>query len=163
MLYADDASIMSKSAEGLAKMMTVVVTVFEAAGLTVSEKKTETMLLRTPNQAIRTSPLVVEAAGQRYMQTTQFSYLGGLVNASADIMPEMIRRIRLAWACYNRFKRELHDMEDAPFTLKVPTLKAEVMETLLYGCVAWTLGQEHFAELRTAHHNLLPRIIGFQR
>ena len=42
-------------------------------------------------------------------------------------------------------------------------LKAEVMETLLYGCVTWTLGQEHFAELRTAHHKLLLRIIGLQR
>ena len=87
-----------KSAEGLAKMMTVIVTVFEAAGLTVSEKKTETMLLRTPNQAIRTSPLVVEAAGQMYMQTMNFLYLGGLVDASTDIMPEIKRRIRLARA-----------------------------------------------------------------
>ena len=42
-------------------------------------------------------------------------------------------------------------------------LKAEVMETLLYGCVTWTLGKEHFAELRTAHHRFLIRIIGFQR
>ena len=57
MLYADYAGIVSKSAEGLAKMMTVIVTVFEAAGLTVSEK-TETMLLRTPDQAPCTSPLV---------------------------------------------------------------------------------------------------------
>ena len=48
MLYADDAGIMSKSVDGLAKMMTVIVTVVEAAGLNVSEKKTETMLLRTP-------------------------------------------------------------------------------------------------------------------
>ena len=77
MLYVDDAGIVSKSVEGLAKMMTVIVTVFEAAGLTVSEKKTETMLLRTPDQAPRTSPLVIEAAGQRYRQTTQFLYLGG--------------------------------------------------------------------------------------
>ena len=36
------------------------------------------------------------------------------------------------------------------------------METLLYGCVTWTLGQ-HFAELRTVHHKFLLRIIGFQR
>ena len=50
MLDADDAGIMSRSAEGLAKMMTVLVTVFEAAGLAVSETKTETMPLRTPNQ-----------------------------------------------------------------------------------------------------------------
>ena len=40
MLYADDAGIVSKSPEGLTKMMTVIVTVFEAAGLTASEKKT---------------------------------------------------------------------------------------------------------------------------
>ena len=97
------------------------------------------------------------------MQTMQFLYLGGLVDASADIVPEVKRRIRLAWACYNRFKRELYDMEDAPFTPKVCMLKAEVMETLPYGCVNWPLGQEHFVELRTAHHNLLLRIIGFQR
>ena len=72
MLYADDAGIVSKLAESLAKMMTVIVTPFEAAGLTVSEKKTETMLLRTPDQAPCTSPLVTEAAGQKYRQTTQF-------------------------------------------------------------------------------------------
>ena len=47
-----------RSAEGLAKMTTVIVAVFEAAGLTVSEK-TETMLLRTPDQQPRTSPLVM--------------------------------------------------------------------------------------------------------
>ena len=64
MLYADDAGIVSKSAEGLAKVMTVVVTVFEAVGLRVSEKKIETMLLRTPDQAPCTSALVIEAAGQ---------------------------------------------------------------------------------------------------
>ena len=95
---------------GLAKMMTVIVTVFEAAGLTISEE-TETMLLRTPDQAPCTSPLVIEAAGQRYRQITQFSYLGGLIDASAYIMPEIKRRVRLAWACYSRFKRELYDME----------------------------------------------------
>ena len=29
--------------------------------------------------------------------------------------------------------------------------------------VTWTLGPENFAKLRTAHHNLLLRIVGFQR
>ena len=42
-------------------------------------------------------------------------------------------------------------------------LKAEVMENLLYGCVTWTFGKEHFAQPRTAHHMFLLRIIGFQR
>ena len=93
------------------------------------------MLLRTPDKTPCTSPLVIEAADQRFRQTTQFLYLGGLIDASADIMPDIKRRVRLAWACNSRFKRELYDMEAAPFALKFLMLKAEVMETLLYGCV----------------------------
>ena len=63
----------------------------------------------------------------------------------------------------SRFKRELYDMEAATFVLTLRMLKAEVMETLLYGCVTWTLGKEHFDELRTAHRRFLLRIIVFQR
>ena len=76
MLFADDAGIVSKSAEGLTlgclEMITVIVTVFEAASLAASEKNTGTMLLRTPDQTPCTSPLVIEAAGQRCRQTTQY-------------------------------------------------------------------------------------------
>ena len=127
--------------EDLDKMMTVIVAVFEAAGFTVYEKKTEPLLLRTPNQATRTSSLVIQAAGQKCRQTIQFSYLGGMVVASADITPETMPRILPAWACYNRVKRELYDMEDGPLTLKERKLKDEVTQSLLYGCVIWTLGQ----------------------
>ena len=65
MLYADDAGTVSKSAEGLSKMMTVIVTGFGAAGLTVWEKKTDTVLLQTPDQTTLAQPLVIEAAGQK--------------------------------------------------------------------------------------------------
>ena len=65
-------------------MMTVIVTVFEAVGLTVLEKKTETMLLQTPDQTTLAPLLVIEAAGQRYKQTTQFlgSFLGSFLSES---------------------------------------------------------------------------------
>ena len=65
MLYAEDAVIVSMSAEGLAKMMAIIVTVYEATDLTVSERKTETMLLREPDQTTLASPLVIEAAGEQ--------------------------------------------------------------------------------------------------
>ena len=54
--------------------------------------------------------------------------MGGLVDASADIMPEIERRVRLAWERCRRFKRELYDTETTPITLTVRMLKAEVME-----------------------------------
>ena len=54
MLYAGDSGIVSMSAKDIAKMMAIIVNVFESAGLTMSEKKTKTMLLRAPDQALRT-------------------------------------------------------------------------------------------------------------
>ena len=73
-------------------------------------------------------------------------------------MPEIKRRVRLEWARYSRFKRELYDMEAAPLALKLRMLKAEVIQTLQHGRVTWTLGKEHLAELRTAHHSFLLQI-----
>ena len=61
-LYADDAGVVSKSPENLAKV-SVIVIVFESAYLTVPETKTETMLFRTLNEILPAPPLVVEAAG----------------------------------------------------------------------------------------------------
>ena len=62
MLHADDAFTVSRSPQGLAKMMEVIVEVCRAFALTVSAKKTEIMYMpppRTPRTMVR-----VEAAGQ---------------------------------------------------------------------------------------------------
>ena len=89
----------------------------------------------------------------------QFLHLSGVIDTNTDITPEIKPRFRLAWACYDRFKRELYDIEEPPFMSQVRLLKTNVMETLLYGRVTWALGLEQFAKLRTARHNLLLRTI----
>ena len=63
-------------------------------------------------------------------------------------MVEIDRRVRLMRACYSRFGQELYDMTTAPLSLKVRMLKAEVIETLLYECVRWTLNAIHNDKLR---------------
>ena len=87
--------------------VTNMVNVFEAAGLKVSEQKMETMLLRSPNQTPLNSPLVIEAAGQRYKETAQVLDLCVLINETTGIMPGIKRRVRLAWNCVDQFKLEL--------------------------------------------------------
>ena len=79
-------------------MMAVIVTVFEAADLTVLERKTEKMLLRTPDQTSLAPPLVVDAAGQRYRQTNQFLYRSGVIHEGADLLFKIERQIRLIYA-----------------------------------------------------------------
>ena len=168
MFYADDAGVVSRSQEGLARMMTTIVEVFGEFGLTVSEKKTETLLMRTPEKQPKKGgspppPLVIEAAGQKYAQTTQFRYLGGLVNEDGELTQEINHRSRAAWACIRRFSRELFDRSRAPWRLKVRLLRAEVMEALLYGCMTWAPRRDHYRLLRRTHHRLLLRVIGYRR
>ena len=50
MLYAEDACIVSRSPQGLAKIMEAIVEVFRTFPLTVSAKKTETMSMPPPRK-----------------------------------------------------------------------------------------------------------------
>ena len=69
--------------------MTEVVEVYGAYGLTVAERKTETMIMRPPHQ--EQERLEIVTAGQRYAQTEQFVYLGDNITAEAE-MTSKIRR-----------------------------------------------------------------------
>ncbi|CAB1104167.1 unnamed protein product [Ectocarpus sp. CCAP 1310/34] len=161
MLHADDAGVISRSAEGLARMMTIIVEVFGEFGLTVSEKKTETLLMRAKDKPTTTlqpappPPLTIEAAVQKYAQTTEFRYLGGLANEHGDLAREINYRSRGAWACLRRCGRELVDRPKAPFRLKIRLLQAEAMEALLYGCMTWSTLSGHYQTLGSIDHRLL--------
>ena len=57
----------------------------------------------------------------------------------------------------------LYGMTTAPLRVKVRMLKAEVIETLLYGCVTWTFGVTNHATLRAMRLDVPRRVLGFQR
>ena len=42
-------------------------------------------------------------------------------------------------------------------------LRAEVLETMLYGCVTWSPRACHYDTLRRAHHRFLTRCIGWRK
>ena len=74
MLYADDAGIVSRSSEGLERMMTAIVTACSSFGLTVSEAKTEIMCLETKGGGEVT--FTINAAGQVYKQSSLCTWAG---------------------------------------------------------------------------------------
>ena len=171
MLYADDAGIVSRSLAGLARMMTVIVEVFGAFGLTISEKKTETLLMRAPEKAQQpgetSTPhllaLEIAGAGQKYHQLHEFVYLGGLITEDADITRYINRRTKIAWGCFRKFSTEMFDRPSAPLRLKARLLKAEATEALLYGCMTWAPRNAHYRQLRTRHQKLLLQVIVYRR
>ena len=159
MLYADDAGVVSRSPEHVRKMMEVIVVVRAAFGLTVSEAKTEIMCLRAKGIPESTATFSAEAAGQVYNQTNEFVYLGGNVNHNADLSIEVDRRIRNAWCSFRKYTLELYNRPSALLELKIRMLRAEVLETMLYGCVTWSPRACHYDTLRRVHYRFLTRCI----
>ena len=162
-LHADDAGVVSKSPEQLRKMMGVIVVVCAAFGLTLSEASTEIMCSRTKGIPESTATFSVEAAGQVYYQTNEFVYLGRKVDHNADLSIEVERRIRNACCSFLKYTLELYDRPSAPFELKIRMLRAEVLETMLYGCVTLNPRACHYDTLRRAHHRFLTRCIGWRK
>ena len=162
MLYADDAGVVSQSPEQL-KMIGVIVVVCAAFGLTVSETKTEIMCLRANGMPESTATFSVEAAGHVYNQTNEFVYLGGNVNQNADLSIEVDRCVRNAECSIRKYTLELYDRPSAPLELKIRMLIAEVLKTMLYGCVTWSPRACHYDTLRRAHHRFLTRCIGWRK
>ena len=107
-----------------------------------------------------TATFGVEAAGHVYNQTNEFVNVGGNVNHNADLSIEVDRRIRNAWCSFRKYTLELYDRPSAPLELKIRMLKAEVFETMLYGCVTWSPRACQYDTLRRAHHRVLTRCIG---
>ena len=163
MLYADDAGVVSQSPEQLRKMMGVIVVACAVFGLTVSEAKTDNMCSGAKGMSESTAIFSVEAAGQVYNQTNEFVYLGGNVNHNADLSIEVDRRIRNAWCSLRKYILKPYDRPSAPHELKIRMLRAEVLETMLYGCVMWRPRACHYETLRRAHHRFLTRCIGWRK
>ena len=103
----------------------------------------------------------INAAGQVYKQTIEFVYLGGAITADRDLSIEITRRLQRIWACFHRYKMEIYDRPGVRLWLKVRLLKAEVVETLLYGCMTWSPDKPNYDRLRRVHHSMLLRCLGW--
>ena len=57
---------------------------------------------------------------------------------------------------------ELYDRPGVRLRLKVRLLKAEVVETLLYGCMTWSPNKPDYDRLRRVHHSMLLRCLGWR-
>lgn len=145
MLYANDAGIAAQSSPGLTKKMGIIVGVCAALGLAMSEKTTETTHM--PERPIAARTLRITTAGQEYTRPNEPVYRG-------DTLPSMLRLWSKSTAdnCFRRQCKELHeyiqyDRLNASLEIKFRTLKAEVPETTLFGCMARSLNADRCNQL----------------
>ena len=158
--YAEGAGVASQPVEQLREMIEVIVVVCGVFSLTVSEATTEIIYLRTKGMSGPAAIFSLEAAGQLYNQTNDFVYLGGNINHNADLSIEVDRRIHTQRMAQlpDVHPRTVRPTERTP-RFKIRMLRAEVLGTMLYGCVTWSPCACPFDTLRRAHHNSLTRCI----
>ena len=58
---------------------------------------------------------------------------------------------------------EIYDRPGVRLRLKVRMLRAEVIGTLLYGCVTWSPSKTDLGRLREIHHKMVLRCIGWSK
>ena len=58
---------------------------------------------------------------------------------------------------------EIYDRPGVRLRLKVRLLKAEVIETLLYGCMTWSPNKPDYDKLRQVYHSMLLRCLGWRK
>ena len=105
----------------------------------------------------------INAAGQVYKPTIEIVYLGGAVTADRDPSIEISRHLQRAWACYKRDKMRIYDRPGVRLRLKVRSMKAEAVETLLYGCMTWSPKKPDYDRLRRVHHSMLLRCLDWRK
>ena len=158
MLYADDAGIVSQSLEGQERLISVIVTACSSFGLTASEAITEITCLET--KVGGKVSFTINAAGQVHKQIIEFVYLGGDITADRDLSIKIPWHLQRAWACLQRHMMEINYRLGVRLRLKVRLLEAEVVETLLYGCIAWSPNKSDYDRLRRVHYSMLLRCLG---
>ena len=94
--YADDAAVVSNSAEGLQRSLHVLSEWYARAGLSINTDKTEAMSVRHRGE----EPPNFHIADAALRNIEDFRYLGSILNSKGNIDDEIHRRLGLASASF---------------------------------------------------------------
>ena len=113
-------------------MMEVIVETCRVSALTVSAKETDTHLHASTvyngnNDASRSGPVNLQTGAALHLPG------GMVVTETPDLSPDIARWTRAFWMGIRWYLRELYDQPKVALFLKTRMVKAEAVDTLLYG------------------------------
>jgi hypothetical protein len=104
--------------------------------------------------------ITVNAGGQSYEQVDHFTYLGTRLSEGGGLSREIEQRKGKAWGKWMARKKSLYKNKGISPRVKLKMLKTEVVETLMYGCAAWTTSTANIEALNSIHYKLLLQTLG---
>ena len=133
--YADDTAVIAETEVQLQKIIDIVTTESNRAGLEINQKKSVAQVI-SKKKEIPKCPIKVDGAIIKQVDT--FVYLGSFITSNGKSDKEILRRIRIAKTAFQSMASILTSRGINKQT-RLRTLKCYVWSTLLYGCETWTI------------------------
>ena len=169
LMYADDVAVVTDNATDLQLVVQVFEEVSQQYGITVSIKKTCTMLLKQmaedasrriiKGKEVAVAPININIRGEDIQAVDEFCYLG--YHFTRDFSPAREIEVRLAKAstAFNMLRHVVWYRKTVSPMARLRIFRACVLPVLLYGSEVWTLTNSLEQRLCTFYHRCLRTII----
>ena len=157
--YADDIILFLLNDEGAQRALTLLNEVFKSMGLTINEKKTETMIVNCDDQE-EYPDSVITLNGTPLKNTKLFKYSGSYIDAEDPNTgdAEVNHRIQIANAKFSEMTNLLQNYR-INLRTRVLFLNSFIRSRLTYSCQNWNINSAQLNRLDATYRNFLRRMI----
>jgi len=149
--YADDLVLVSHRRAELQTMINELSAVSRTVGLLINEKKTVVMMTARP------APVLLNGAALPIVE--EFVYLGHRVSFDGNPAVDLQRRIRSAWAAFNRHY-DFFVNRNVAMKHKRRVYESCVEPAFLYSAETWILRQRDLSRLIVTQRKMMRRMVG---
>ena len=155
LLFADDIARLASSSTGLQRALDRFTAECTMAGMQISTKKTEVMVLSRQKEEC-----AVNVNGTPLDQVEKFKYLGVEFSNDARLDCEIDRRIGSASAILRSLYRSVVTKKEVSRRTKMAIFKAVYRPALIYGHEQWVMTERIRSRIRAAEMRFLRRAAG---
>lgn len=158
LLYADDVTLVARSKEGLARMLTALQRAATRWGLAINVRKTKAMVFHPLARPFNLpSPIRLHGGAVEFVE--YFTYLGSIWTHTGSLDREVSRRAGAARGAINQLQ-PLWKKRGVERSLKLRIAKALIPPALSYSCETWCPSTRHVDCLNVVLHQGLRRALG---
>ena len=150
--FADDLALVSHAQRDMQEKTSRTETEADSTGLGISQPKSKVMRMNAVSQA----DIIVKGKGLENVQ--EFKYLGSYLTADGGIEREVLTRIALASAAFQKM-RTIWNSREISTTTKIKLYKSNVRSVLLYAAETWRTNKKIESKLRGFEGRCLRRIL----
>ena len=141
--FADDVALLNETTKQMEKHLNNLNSESLKVGLKIHKGKTKYKTNHADSQDILVDQQKIE-------KVTEFKYLGQTTHLKDTSKEEIYARIRAAWSCFGKKKKEILQDKQLPISLKKQVMDQCILPTMTYGCQIWSLNKQMTNKLRTA-------------